>query len=317
MLAVANFHYIRPDFKAAYPSIFGVTPAQFEAQLDKLAQHGDFISQQELIEFTEKPLDKNYILITFDDGLKEQFEYAKPILDKKGIPYIFFINTSVYRDNEISLVHKIHLIRSKIAPEELNDIIANKFSTYLDEQEKVKAHQHYNYDTKATACLKYLLNFRLGYAQQQEIINPLFDYYFDEKSVLGELYLNLEQLTILANEGVLGSHGHYHNPLAVQNKEDLKTELKVNQNFFMYNFGSKAISISYPYGSHAASVGMQKEIKEAGFKMGFTMERAMNKEIYMSPLLLSRYACNDLPGGNANLFTTGKIFANPPLRSWQ
>ena len=316
MLAVANFHYIRPDFKAVYPSIFGVTPAQFDAQLDMLAQQGEFISQQELIKFTKRPFDRNYILITFDDGLQEQFEYAKPILDKKGIPYIFFINTSVYTDNEISLVHKIHLLRSKIAPEELNDIIANKFSTYLDEEEKAKACHHYNYDTKATACLKYMLNFRLGYTQQHKIINPLFDYYFDEKSVLGELYLNLEQITTLANEGVLGSHGHYHNPLAMQDKENLKTGLKVNQNFFMDNFGSKAISISYPYGSYEASVGVQKEIRKAGFKMGFSMERAVNNAIIEQPLLIARFDCNDLPGGKSNLFEHKNIFKNPPLRNW-
>ena len=90
MLCVGNYHYIRTGFKAKYPSIFGFTPSQFKMQLENLSKYGEFISQPELLQKIEQPLQKNYILITFDDGLKEQYEIAKPILDEMGIPFIFF-----------------------------------------------------------------------------------------------------------------------------------------------------------------------------------------------------------------------------------
>ncbi len=94
MLIVSNYHYIREDFTAKHPSIFGLTPKQFRLQMEELSKAGSFISQKDLLKFRNKKFDKNYILITFDDGLKEQYELAKPILDAMGIPFIFFINTA-------------------------------------------------------------------------------------------------------------------------------------------------------------------------------------------------------------------------------
>ncbi|MEH6408860.1 MAG: polysaccharide deacetylase family protein, partial [Leeuwenhoekiella sp.] len=257
MLAVANFHYIRLDFRSDYPSIFGVTPSQFEAQLDKLSAEAAFISQEDLLQYRDKHLKKNYILITFDDGLKEQYDLARPILERKGIPFIFFINTSVYTENQVSLVHKIHLLRSHIPPQKLKEAIENQFSIHLDKIEKIKAAQHYNYDNKPTAYLKYLLNFKLSFAQQEEVINPLFKIYFDERSILEELYMDVRQLKNLQKSGFLASHGHYHNPLGLQDKDNLKSDLNRNQSFFVDNFGEKASSISYPYGSKSASAGIQ------------------------------------------------------------
>lgn len=117
MLAVGNFHYIRKDFKAAYPSIFGVTPGQFRNQLKELAKYGKFVSQEDILNGI--PKDEKAILISFDDGLKEQFKLAKPILDEMKIPFICFVNTSNFAEQKVSLVHQIHLLRSKIAPAEL------------------------------------------------------------------------------------------------------------------------------------------------------------------------------------------------------
>ncbi len=115
MLIVSNYHYIREDFKTDFPSIYGFTPNQFRAQLEELGKAGSFISQEQLLNFRDKKFDKNYILITFDDGLKDQYELAKPILDEMGIPSIFFIYTSNFSERKVSLVHKIHLVRSRLS----------------------------------------------------------------------------------------------------------------------------------------------------------------------------------------------------------
>ena len=58
-------------------------------------------------------------LVTFDDGLKEQFNTALPILEEMGIPALFFINCSTSKYNKVEEVHKIHLIRSIISPQEI------------------------------------------------------------------------------------------------------------------------------------------------------------------------------------------------------
>lgn len=316
MLAVGNFHYIRHDFTAKYPSIFGLTPEQFRAQLEKLAQQADFISQEQLLKFREKAFDKNYFLITFDDGLKEQFELARPILQEMGIPYIFFVNTSNFSEKEVSLVHKIHLLRSRISSEELLGRIRQKTAVQLSPEEELKGEKHYNYDEPETAHLKYLLNFKLNFRQQEELIKPLFREYFDEGQTAKELYMDKEMLATVHAEGCLASHAHRHLPLGLVEPDVLTEDLKKTQAFFESSFGEKAKLISYPYGSFEACRGITAEVAQNGFEMGFTMERAVNKEVNLGPHLLSRFDANDLPGGKSDLFKTKPIFESPHLRKW-
>ncbi|SDL41967.1 Polysaccharide deacetylase [Salinimicrobium catena] len=316
MLIISNYHYIRDDFSARYPSVFGLTPAQFRKQLEELSRHGEFISLEKLLEFQHRPLDRNYILISFDDGLKEQYELAKPILDEMGVPAAFFINTSNFKEKIVSLVHKIHLLRSEISSHEILSELQKKGTAPLSEKEKTLAITHYNYDEAETALLKYLLNFKMVLPEQQAFIDPLFEQIFDEHQVNSALYMDKEMLQALHGQGYLGSHSHRHLPLGQVDPEVLQEELKNTQDFFRSNFGKPSAAISYPYGSFEASTGISEAIEKAEFSLGFTMERAANKDLQEDSLLLSRFDCNDLPGGKNDLFKGQHIFKNPELRKW-
>lgn len=316
MLVVSNYHYIREDFSARHPSIFGLTPKQFQAQLAELSGHGSFISRDELLEFRHKPLNKNYILITFDDGLKEQYELAKPILDEMGIPFIFFINTANFRERKLSLVHKIHLLRSRISSRELLRELNTRSFGELTTREKTMATAHYNYDQEQTAEFKYLLNFKMSVREQQEFISPLFSQLFDEEKTASDLYFDQHMLQALHRQNVLGSHSDHHLPLGQLSEEKLKKELQNTQDFFSSNFGKSAEVISYPYGSPEACLGISEETEKAGFRIGFTMERAVNESLQQDSLLLSRFDCNDLPLGKNDLFKGENIFNKPLSRNW-
>lgn len=314
MLAVANFHYIRKDFNRAYPSIYGVSPYQFRKQLQELSKYGHFVSQEELL--TGIAEDKKAILVSFDDGLKEQFELAKPILDEMKIPFLCFVNTSNFTERKVSLVHQIHLLRSKISPEALQEKIKEESSINLTDEERHKAVNHYNYDHEEVARLKYLLNFRLGISELGKIINPLFEKYFNENETATELYMTEEQLTVLWEQGSLGSHGHWHDPLGMLSQEQAKYDLEKSQDFFVSQFGKKAKTFSYPYGSFEACKNLSITLAETGFELAFSMERAVNKDLKENPFLLGRYDCNDLPGGKANIFKKKKLFENPEYSKW-
>lgn len=316
MLVVSNYHYIREDFSADYPSIFGLTPKQFRAQVEELAKAGSFISQDELLKLTGREFDKNYILITFDDGLKEQYELAKPILDRMGIPFISFINTSNFREKSVSLVHKIHLVRSRLSSAEILGELGNIPDISLDNKEKALATAHYNYDDEQTALLKYLLNFKLNFSQQQDFINPLFNKLFEEPNVASELYCDKDMLKDLFQNNSLGSHSHHHLPLGILSQEKLDKELINTQRFFQEAFGEPAASISYPYGSFEACNGIKEVVENNGFKLGFTMERAANLSLKNDSLLLSRFDCNDMPGGKNELFNAEELFNEPLPRNW-
>ena len=71
-----------------------VTPAQFEAQLAYLRQAGyETISMRQLTYALSRqaPLPPKPIIITFDDGYRDNYENAFPLLRKYGYTGVFFI----------------------------------------------------------------------------------------------------------------------------------------------------------------------------------------------------------------------------------
>jgi peptidoglycan/xylan/chitin deacetylase (PgdA/CDA1 family) len=315
MLLVANYHYIRTDFTAKYPSIFGLTPKQFKNQLLELSKHGTFISQNELLQFLNKPFDKNYILITFDDGLSEQFKLAKPILDELGIPFIFFINEENYTDTKVSLVHKIHMTRSKVSSDEIIEFIQKNNEIVFTDKQQQLAEINYNYDDAKTAKLKYMLNFSLTVKEQEKIITPIFNELFNEKKIASTLYFSNEELDVLFHENSIGSHGYKHIPFGLYEKEEINDYFSKSQRFFTERYGIKCKSISYPYGAYEACRNTIEIARKNDFQLGFSMERASNSNLN-NPLMLSRFDCNDLPAGKQNLFKGENIFVDSHKSSW-
>ena len=103
MLIAINFHYIRKSFECKYTSIFGKTPEKFRSQLLRLKSIFDFVSQNQIIEcINNNNFSKHSAVITFDDGLKEQYINALPMLDDLSIPAIFYINTSNISEKKIN-----------------------------------------------------------------------------------------------------------------------------------------------------------------------------------------------------------------------
>lgn len=302
MLTVCNFHYIRPDFSKPYPSIFGVTPAEFDAQIKTLKKEGNFVTVKELEQDIDAILQDNYnhLLITFDDGLHEQFELALPILEQNRTEALFFINSMNFLENKVSMVHKIHLVRSVISPSEiLKAIRKNSFSpsAELTPMECSKAVGHYRYDDEATACLKYLLNFKLPQSSVELLINTLFEQNFEEQSVVSSLYMSNQQLQYLAERQMLGNHTHSHLALGLLPQHQIEEEILKTKSFIQNFKKNDNLAISYPYGSAEACQWPVTEMaKQTGHHLGFSMERGVN-DVTADKLLLKRYSSNDLPGG--------------------
>lgn len=299
MLVVSNYHYIRPHFEASYPSIFGVTPEQFEAQLLQLKSEFVAITPQQFVSHYQQILadSQRYLLITFDDGLREQYEYALPILDALEMEALFFANSLYYEQQKVSTVHKLHLIRSQIASSMLLHQLKDDFDLHLTEKEKESALATYVYDTTEAATVKYLLNFKMDFVQQEHFANQIFDLYFQEELVGPELYFTEKQLTDLAQRDCLGSHSHSHYPLGLLSPEAIHSEIEKTLLIFETITNHRPMAISYPYGTYEAAPELVSTIAmQRGHSLGFMATRGINDQ-FTNPMRLNRFDCNDLPGG--------------------
>lgn len=325
MLGIVNHHYIRPVYDHLYPSIYGILPQRLEEEIRYLKSIGQIINQNELlksIDDNRTEQQKKRTLITFDDGLKEQMKYAVPVLQKHDVSAVFFISTANIECPHVLDVHKIHLVRSVIAPERMKNLLLEylqtaKIDLNLD-QVRQKAENHYKYDSGDVASIKYILNFSMERKTSNDFINALFtdELKFDEEEEATKLYMSRQDIIELARKGMIGSHSHVHEPLGLMTKAEQLTNIQQSKKILEDLTGIEITGFSFPYGSKDACNNTQELLSQHGYHYGITMERAINKELN-DPYYLARLDNNDIPGGKNYSFLAADYFDAYNSSSWQ
>jgi peptidoglycan/xylan/chitin deacetylase (PgdA/CDA1 family) len=97
-LTVLAYHRIAdpqsPNFDTFKPNV-SATPADFAAQMDFVHRYFKVISSGEVSSWlkSKKPLPANAALVTFDDGYRDNFEHALPVLRERNLPALIFLAT--------------------------------------------------------------------------------------------------------------------------------------------------------------------------------------------------------------------------------
>lgn len=336
MLIAINYHYVRPSFEQLLPlngqglgtcsseGIHGVTPTQLEEQLKLLSSVGEFVdaSQVRRAVTCDGTLPENALLVTFDDGLLEQFDYAIPVLQKMGIPALFFVTTAPILTKTVEQVHKVHLIRAAISPAEFSVLLARlSRNTWCPQNLAIDAtmiREQYPYDDPVSAKLKYVLNFVLRPKERKQLIDLCFREVFGgaEQSISASLYMGKKELQALRHTDSLGSHGHRHLPLGLLPLPSAIADITQSLEYLASWSGGPITALSYPYGSFdacRANIGIAAS--QLGVNYAFTMERAGNTDLTY-PLQLARFDCNDLPGGKQPRFRLASLFGDVPSATW-
>ena len=306
-LMVVNYHYIGPE-KCDH-GIHNISVAEFESQLEQIHKHGfSFVSSAELIDARKRnscsQLPKRSCLITFDDGLKESFDFGFLTLQKKGIPALFFALSSTLEYDHVVDVHKIHRVRHKVDDAILLRELPNELRAALRDVSMDVISAQYPWDDHQAATLKYLLNFMMPSPKLSSLLDDWLEKYLDldPKSLAEKLYMTSDQLKVLGEASMLGTHGMSHRPLATLDDEELEMEITKSKADLEAVSGARIETIGYPYGGESAIDGRLSEVAAvAGLQLGFTMIRGLNPErdILHNPFFLKRLDTNDIYGGKS------------------
>ena len=95
---ILTYHRIRDD---AEDSEISVKIKNFENQIQHLKKNFDIIPLQELIRCIENrfPITNDSAVITFDDGYKDNYQNAYPVLKKNNLPGTIFLISSLIGKN--------------------------------------------------------------------------------------------------------------------------------------------------------------------------------------------------------------------------
>ncbi|QGY39168.1 polysaccharide deacetylase family protein [Pseudodesulfovibrio cashew] len=95
-IAILTYHRIAPD------GFLSVSPEDFDAQMRVLSEYFDVISlEQAVSRLREGVSSRNCVCVTFDDGFRDNWTTAYPILEKYCVPATVFVAMDAVRNGSL------------------------------------------------------------------------------------------------------------------------------------------------------------------------------------------------------------------------
>ena len=288
----ADDSYSRPKIDQKFVMCQGaLTEEQFEDVIGYLQTRYRLIGAEQFIEEASKGCTTpDTICLTFDDGLKSQYEIAWPVMKKHGLTGFYFINTCWMEGNK-SLLEVFHDFRFRM----FDDIDQFYLEFYkvmnragvIDEM-TIRKIETFDYDSYLPHCIWHTYNdklFRYTRDQlltQQQYMDCMFELMrtknYDIEKYADFLWINESDICDLRrNRNIIGLHTHNHptnmKKLTYSEKE---YEYKMNQKILQRILKEEIRTVSYPCGYYDSETG--SILKNMGVDFGFLAFQADNEE---------------------------------------
>lgn len=238
----------------------------FDKCIGYISRKYDVVLFEELA-FSDKYINPNKKVATimFDDGYKDNIDYASSILKKYNVKASFYVVTECIDKNIPTWTHILeHLFQfTSIENIDMNfDFLPQELKIY-----KLKSHEErLRYVSKLKPFLK-----TLSHEKRQLVLARVIKTYSD--IVFPKLMMNWEDLRKLKEEGhYIGSHTLTHCMLGTMNNEnDITSELILSGKRIEEELGYFPLTISYPVGSFNNTTKILAE--KAGYKIGLAVKQ--------------------------------------------
>ena len=254
-ISIISYHYVRYVKRSKYPNLKALEFDKFKNQIQYLRTRFNILRCDDFHEIllTKKIPRKPSILLTFDDGYNDHFEYVYPYLKKYKLNGFFYLVLDTLTNNKVLNVNKIQFILEGESDKDfiLRYIFSKTKHLNIDIDE---IHIDTRFDDFKTVLIKQLLQYYLPKKIRNKIINNLFNKIIDvdEKEFSKNLYLNISTVKEMMNDSmVFGIHGSSHTHLGKLPNSIQKQEIDKSINFFnQNNLWNKTKTICYPNGSY-------------------------------------------------------------------
>jgi peptidoglycan/xylan/chitin deacetylase (PgdA/CDA1 family) len=248
-VAILMYHGVC-DQAALPPEInFHLPREEFEQQMRALKSRYRVISLDDVAAHLRdgKPLEKA-VVITFDDGYRNNALYAAPILKQSGFPYTVYVATAYVESRTWIPLNQIYWLWSekRISSEQMRDarkrIRGNPSGVRVPELAEVA--------DRSSASSAAEESFAM---------------------------LTWKELEGMASEGAaFGSHTHTHCNMAIESNERQREELNISKSLLESHLNAPVRSFAYPYGKNAQmSAPARENIMRSGYSCALSAENGL------------------------------------------
>jgi peptidoglycan/xylan/chitin deacetylase (PgdA/CDA1 family) len=259
---ILTYHRINDDGDHFFPAI---SLRSFEQQMSVLANNFTVCALDELIERVKcDDLPESAVAVTFDDGYRDNYTNAFPILKRYSVPATMFLATDVIGTcRQLWHDEVFAAFRETRASELLDCGLGNRTLSLTSLPTKLQAQ---------TEILKYLWS--LDRVARELAIGRLRNaLYVDETSqTIARLMLTWEEVSEMYRSGIqFGAHTGSHPALSKLKPEDAREEIRRSKSAIEKVLSATVNTFAYPSGRHGDFTATSKAlVKEAGFNCALT-----------------------------------------------
>lgn len=302
------YHYVR-EVDVRLPNFVYLDVSNFKKQIDWFSKRYRFVSEKEFYDSLalRKPVE-NGLILTFDDGLSDHYEYVFPVLRNLGIWGIFYIPTLPLVERCLLSVHKVHYLLGRYSGEAILKALRSRLTAsdfVLGGEERFRGSVYLKQSASdAVREVKTIVNYYLKPELKNKILSDLMaDFSENEVKVAGEYYMSKAQIVELQKCGfTIGSHAHTHNLLANLNDDEQSAECRQSLEILERLVG-EVKTFCFPYGGvNSYNSTTLQILQRSGIVFSFSVESRdiAPEDLTSGRLLLPRYDCNEFEYGRAS-----------------
>ncbi len=289
-LLVINYHRIGDGAAGGYDTgLVEATADEFDAQVGFLKRRFRVVDLAEAQEIAARPGDLRYpaVLLTFDDGYRDNHDIALPILRSHGVRAAFFLATGLVGTPHITWWDQIaYMLRGtrrttiRVEYPEVATWDLSRVGLEQAIQEVLRLGKRpgpFDLELFLTAVEKACDVPRPNHGQR--------------------MFMTWDEARALAAAGMgIGSHTHRHELMSRLSPEAQLDECALSRDIIRQELGVTVDALAYPFGSRASfSDVTQRCLREAGYRTAFSFYGGINTASSIAPFDVQRLSLDRSP----------------------
>jgi len=267
------------------PDVREVDARGLSEQIAIARSAGSIVSLSEVRSFfLGKRLPPNPVLLAFDDGYVDCRRVVLPLLQKLGVPAVFFIPTAFPDSGRLFWWDRIHLVLRRCQALEFS--IRHPFPVHLDLRAgPEQARRLLLRLVKNTARLD-LDRFFDELVRATNVSIPDGE----ERTLARSTIMSFQDIRALHDAGMaVASHSHAHRVLGTLSPAEVLLDLRKSRMILRDVLGTDVRTVGYPVG-HRVTGAIRRAAELAGYDLGFTNATGLSWCGPVDPLNVPRMA---------------------------
>lgn len=305
-MKIVMYHYVRPS-SAGMPYFAHLALDDFRRQLDWFEGDFEFIERDRFLDaLDEGDAPRNAVVLTFDDGFRDHYDFVLPELERRGLWGIFYVPTGVHATRRLLAVHRVHCLLGKLGGAKALERLQRTLRPEMlsAEYEKLFANTCYellDHDA-STRRFKHVLNYLIHDDDRAAVLDAMMAETFDEPTLMESFYMNPAMIADMQRRGmVVGSHSVSHPVFSKLPPDVQRIEIDASFRFLEDATGGLTLrTFCYPYGiDNTYTADTKRLLDELGcrFSVSVDFRDVDANDVKTRIQALPRHDCNAFPHG--------------------